>query len=492
LFFLNRHCRNLLALPVVLFFLPQIVISQPDSLWSRTYGGIRRDLINCTRQTSDGGFISTGFYSIFWSEQDLISPDLWLLKTNSQGDIEWNRLYGISGNEAGYWVEQTSEGGYIVGGSIFEQGTGERLLAMKTDENGDEEWLYSYYNPLGCSYCKCIKETFDGGYILATEFETILKDIVLIKLDSLGQEEWLKYYNGASFSWDTPTYIEQTPDSGYIVTGSFSDFNSGQSSLFLLKIDESGEEEWCNYYGGDYYFSGECVHHLDGNGYIATGKYWSSYSGYDLWLLRTDEMGDTIWSKRFGGTDNDMGYNVEITSDSCFFATGYTFSMGAGEEDVYAVKVNMAGQLLWQRTFGGSERDIAFCGTQLDDNGYIISGYTYSFSEGPLYDGWIIRLESDLGIEEAPHTEDKLSLSTYPSPFSSILSLDLLLPSNADISVKVFDPTGRLIDTVFQGAMPRGTNTLQWIPHENTPSGCYLVYLQSGIHSATDKCILLR
>ena len=465
--------------------IPHIAISQPDSLWSRTYGELDRDLIYCTRQTSDGGFISTGYFTS--SDYPVVanSRKLWLLKTDSQGVLDWSRLYGEYSNNAGYWVEQTSDGGYIIGLGFYD------FQVIKTDANGNVTWSYISNESGGYSICRCVKETYDGGYILCGKVEFLLDEILLVKLDSNGQEEWSRVFNGGSFSWDYATYVEQTPDSGFIVTGRFSDYYSDESSLFLLKTNEIGEEEWCNYYGEDSYFSGECVHHLNGNGYIAVGKYGHPYSGYDLWLLRTDEMGNTVWSKRYGGAEDDFGTNVELTDDSCFFATGYTFSMGAGEEDVYAVKVDMTGQLLWQRTFGGTERDIGWSGEQLDDGGYIISGYTYSFDQGPYYDGWLIRLESDLGIE-TPLPQDELSISTSPSPFTTDLNINLVCPSNADVSVRIFDSAGRLVDTVFQGTLQQEESTIQWIAPDETPTGCYLVNLQAGSHSITDKCVLLR
>lgn len=482
-------CRKIL--PFLVLSLCNSVFSQPDSLWSRTYGGIRRDMIRCTRQTVDGGFVSTGYYSVFWNQQNLISPDLWVFKTDPQGEVEWERLYGISGEESGYWIEQTSDGGYIVGGTIFIQGTGQQALAMKIDEYGSEQWSYISSNPYGPSYCRCIKETSDGGYVFTAEYSVGLTDIALVKLDSLGQEEWTRIYNGTSFSWDYPRYVEQTPDGGYILTGTFSLFESTDSSLFLLKTDPVGEQEWCYYYGGDSYDKGGCVHHLNGNGYIALGTFYSSYSEEDLWLLRVDEDGNTMWSRRYGGASEDRGSNVELTSDNGFFATGFTFSLGSGEEDLYALRTDSDGNTIWQRAFGGPERDIGYCGAQLDDGGYIVSGYTYSFSQGPLFDGWMIRLESDLGIDDADSSTEP-SLTAHPSPFSNSLAVELQLPENCTVSLNIYDTSGRLIRSLFRGEMQRGTNSFSWLPSESTPSGCYLVHLQGEGLSLTHKCLLVR
>ena len=501
LLFLNIKSRALFAFPVILLLLvPHIAISQPDSLWSRTYGGLDTDVIICTRQTTDGGFISTGYSCVERNDFTQSYRDIWLFKTNSQGDVEWTRLYGFAGNDTGNWVEQTSDGGYIVGGVVRVASANasdptleERLFAMKTDDNGEQEWWYTYDNPSGPSVCTCIKETSEGGYIVLGAFENdVTTDVAMIKLDSQGQEEWIRNYNGTWEYYDTPHYVEQTPDNGYIITGYYAYlWTWDESSLFLMKTDETGEEEWTQYYGSDGYDIGYCVHHLDGNGYIVVGSYEHWESEQDLWLLRTDKGGNQIWSKRFGGADNDYGYNVEVTEDNHFFATGST-EMGAGGKDVYAVKVDFTGELVWQVTFGGAGDDVGGCGQQLDGrDGYIMSGYTYSFSGNDYSDGWLIRLDSDLGIENSD-TDFESSLSTFPSPFSSILNIDLLLPSNTDIAVKIFGSSGRLIDTVFQGVMQQGTSSLQWTTPESTPSGCYLVHLQSGSHSITRKCVLLR
>ncbi len=159
--------------------------------------------------------------------------------------------------------------------------------------------------------------------------------------------------------------------------------------MVLIKTDKNGEEEWYNFYGEGTYSNGSCVHYIDGWGYIVAGTTSSSMGDSDLWLVRIDETGNEVWDHLYGGTGSDHGTNVELTADSCFFATGYTMSFGAGLEDVYALKVDMNGQMIWQRAFGGPERDIAHCGEQLDDNGYIIGGYTYSFDPGPFYDAWL-------------------------------------------------------------------------------------------------------
>ncbi len=128
LFFSYKHLRNLIFFP---FLLPLIAVSRPDSLWSRTYGELDRDLIYCTRQTSDGGFISSGYFTSNNYPVVSNSRKLWLLKTDCQGAVDWSRLYGNFSNNAGYWVEQTSDEGYIVG--LGYQG----FQAIKTDTNGD-------------------------------------------------------------------------------------------------------------------------------------------------------------------------------------------------------------------------------------------------------------------------------------------------------------------------------------------------------------------
>ena len=499
LLFLKIQKRFVFSLPVVLF-IPCIAISQPDTLWTGTYGELDTDVITCTRQTTDGGFISTGYSSVDRNDFTQSNRDVWLFKTDSQGDLQWTLLYGFADNDTGNWVEQTSDGGFIMGGVIRVASLGsdhtsdDRLFAMKTDENGEQEWLYTYDNPSGPSVCTCVQETFDGGYIVLGAFENdVTTDVALIKLDQQGQEEWIRNYNGTPEYYDTPHFVEQTPDSGYIITGYYANvWTWEESSLFLMKIDEAGEEEWTRYYGSDGYDIGYCVHHLDGNGYIVVGSYWHWDTEQDLWLLRTDDMGNQVWSKRFGGDDNEYGHNVEVTADNYLFATGFTASMGAGGKDVYAVKVDFTGELIWQATFGGAGNDVGSCGQQLNGiDGYIIGGYTYSFSGNDDSDGWLIRLNSDLGIETSQADSDP-SLSTFPSPFSSTLNIDLFLPSSADISVEIFDSTGRLIDTVFKGEIQQGTSSLQWTAPESAPSGCYLVHLQSEAHSTTRNCILLR
>lgn len=498
--FSNRRRKILFMFPVVLLF-SSVAISQPDTLWTGTYGKANNDVIYCTRQTTDGGFISTGYSLVQRNDLSQLNQDIWLFKTNSQGDLEWDRLFGYPGDDAGNWVEQSSDGGFIVGGVVrvaplnaLEPTLVDRLFALKTDENGELQWWYAYDNPSGPSICTCIQETFDGGYIVLGAFENdVTTDVALIKLNSVGEEEWIKTYPETYLYYDTPNFIEQTPDSGFIITGLYGHWTGDESSLFLMKTDATGEEEWTRYYGSDGFDWGSCVHHLNGNGngYIAVGTKWHWDTGYDLWLLRTDQVGNVIWSRTFGGDDNAFGSHVELTADYYFFATGCT-TMGAGGKDVYAVKVDLDGELVWQATFGGDGDDVGWCGQQLEGmDGYIIGGYTSSFSEDGQADGWLIRLASDLGIEN-PQPSSNLTLSASPSPFSDILNIDLFLSSQADISVRIFDTTGRLISTVFQGEVAHGTSSFQWTVPDDIPSGCYLLHLQSETLSTTRNCVLLR
>lgn len=351
----------------------------------RTYGGSKWDEGSSVQQTTDGGYIITGSTGSFGNDND----DVWLFKTDSEGNEEWNKTYGGSSYNGGRSVLQTNDGGYIISGN-----KGINLLLMKTDFDGNEEWNQTFggnRDDIGRS----VQQTTDGGYIITGSTESNgngFSDIWLIKTDSKGVEQWDHTFGERDD--DFASSVQQTADGGYIVTGGTESFGNGEGDVWLIKTDSNGNEKWNKTFGGSKWDEGQSVRQTTDGGYIITG--WTSSfgnGGGDVWLIKTDSEGNKEWVKTFGGEGLDIGHSVQPTNDGGYIIIGLTGSFGKGLFDIWLIKTDSDGNEQWNQTYGGLNNDVGFSVQPTEDGGYIITGFTGSFGNG-LSDMWLIKTDS--------------------------------------------------------------------------------------------------
>lgn len=422
---------------MLLALYPLLIFAQvPDTAWTKTIGGSHDDRAYSIRQTMDGGFIITGYTESFGNS----SPDVWLIKTDSLGDTLWTRSFGGYDDDCGCDVAQTIDSGYVIIGYTRSIGAGDYdIWLLCTNALGDTVWTKTFgsiYKDYGYS----IKQLSDGGFIIAGAMFTPIaggNNYCLIRTDPFGNALWTKMYHNEGS--DYAHCVLATSDNGFAAIG-YTDIEGGCSrAVWLIKTDNFGDTLWTKIYNP--YVDWEMAYagdYTQDEGYIITGVTYASGNRFDLFLLRTDANGDTLWRRLFGDPDMQYGYSVTQTHDGGFIAVGNTRPVSGGSSDFYTVKTDGAGNTLWIYGYGGTLNDEAQAVIQTSDLGYMIAGYTQSYGAGS-YDAYLIKLEPDtLAITE------NYEESAFDHDFqTTIISGPLLLPKNHEC--RVLDISGRVV-----------------------------------------------
>jgi len=364
------------------------VAQAPSWEWAKTFGGRKNDLGFSMQQTRDGGFILLGWTESFGAG----GRDFWLIKTDANGNKEWDRTFGGHSSDVGYSVQQTSDGGFILLGYTWSFGAGESdIWLIKTDANGNKQWEKTF-GGRDSDVGYFVQQTSDGGFILlgtTWSFGTGLDDIWLIKTDGDGNKLWEKTFDKSDI--DRGFSVQQTRDGGYIFLGATRPFALGWPDFWLIKTDANGNMQWDRTFGGRDWDWGHSVQQTSDGGFILLGQTESFGAGEsDIWLIKTDANGNKEWDRTFGGHSSDVGHSVQQTSDGGFILLGYTWSFGAGESDIWLIKTDANGNKQWEKTFGGDSIDVGQSVQQTSDGDFILLGYTSSFGAG-LTDFWLIK-----------------------------------------------------------------------------------------------------
>jgi hypothetical protein len=494
---MRKSSQRLSALGIfVLFWASSLYAgSGPDTLWHRTYGtGLEVEQAHQVRPTSDNGYIIVGSASPW----DVIQPSIYLVKTNAEGDSLWTRKYWVVGHHVGYSVQQTSDGGYVIAGYTRSSAKGHDICLLKTDENGDFDWQKTYGDS-GDDRGHWVEEILGGGYMVVGQVSSndgADTDVCLMKTDVNGDTVWTRSYGGGGF--DTGWSGQQTPDSGYIIAGYTDSFGAGGSDVYLIKTDKNGEIVWTRTYGGVGTEHGYCVRQTLDGGYIVAGDV-NVFPAYktDVYLVKTYANGDVDWTGQYGGAEDDFGRSVQQTSEGGYVVAGFTESFGPGHTGLYVARTNSAGDSIWTRAYGGSGIDQGYSILETPRGEYVIAGCTSSFGAGH-FDVYLVKTMQDgSGIGDGgPPRELSLNLTAIPNPSGAGTTITFHLPNAQQIRVAVYDILGREIEVLVDTRENAGEHSVHW---DGTDSGdrvmapgIYLVRLETRRDVINRKVVLVN
>ncbi|UCE66770.1 MAG: T9SS type A sorting domain-containing protein [Candidatus Zixiibacteriota bacterium] len=457
----------------------------PDTLWSRLYGGPGNDYGYWLDETSDGGFIVVGSY--FW---EVGNTDFYLVKTDEDGDTLWTNIFGGYFYDVCRWVYQTPDDGYFVAGlTSAENNTEKDIYIFKTDSLGNVLWNKIYGGDQEDGVVTG-QRTADGGYILVgytASFGLGYMDVWLLRLDAVGDTLWTKTYGGENY--DSGRSVIQTPDGGYLVLCNIN-YEFNDTGLTLIKTDDAGDILWTRRYCQNY-ATGVSIISTRDDCYLILTNTLAFGDEFDIQLLKIDENGDSLWTRVIGDVDIDMGNSIQQMDDGGYVICGITGPYF--DQDIYVVKTDASGDMLWSSTFNGTSygNDMGTCARPTPDGGLILTG-SLSTSDS-MQEVCLIRFESEqVGVESDDLQVPLISFSSnYPNPFNTSTIIHFEVAKMSDVSLTIYDILGREVTTVLNETKQPGTYDIKF-DAPGLSSGVYFYRLQAGDMVETKRMQLLK
>jgi hypothetical protein len=408
-------------------------------------------------QTADGGYALACNQRSFFTG----SLDAWLIKTDAAGNIQWNVTYGGAGWDGAHSIIATSDGGYAIVGStgsfvedgFFGSGNMDCWL-IKTDSNGNMQWSKTY-GGTESEYGQAVIETPDGGFAIAghafTSVEEGRENFLLVKTDLSGNLQWNKTYGGEQIDWAYS--IVATPDGGYALSGVTSSFGS-QNNCLLVKTDSLGNMQWTKTYPARGSMGSRALILTFDGGFALTGNvYVKNFTESDLWIAKTDASGNLEWNQTYNGKGIEHAYALVSTTDGGYAVAGFTTTANVEEADCLLIKTDASGNMQWNKTYGSQYADAAYTMVQTTDGGYALAG-SWSYLTNHYLGGsvWLIKTDSEGNTANLP-------LNPTPTPTASPVNSPTTQPTSTPKPTPIFNPT------LTQTPSPTATPPLNQTPN---------------------------
>lgn len=369
---------------------------QTSSMWNQTYGGSASENCFSLLKADDGGYVMAGHTFSFGNGD----ADVWLVKTDQYGNLDWDKTFGTAGYEDSQDLIKTDDGGYLIVGRCNSFGAGDNdLWLIKTDSFGNMQWNKTIG---GVGYDKAWKiiPTTDGNYAFAgitDSFGSGENDYWLLKTDYQGNVLWNTTIGGIGD--DRARCLVNTVDGGFLLTGWSNSYGAGGLDIWLVKVDSFGNHQWNSTFGGEEVERSTSLISTNDGGCIIAGNTASFGEGEtDIFIVKTDSEGNMQWNRTCGGSQGESASKIISTDDGGYGIVGHTYSFGLGENDIWFIKIDQTGNVVLNQTYGGELSETSHCILENDD-GYVIAGFTDSFGVGEN-DFWLIKTDKNGIIPE--------------------------------------------------------------------------------------------
>lgn len=406
---------------------------------------------------AEGGYVVAGGY---WFGG---RPAGWVVKVDADGQMVWQRAYGDGGHldHIVLSARSTADGGYVAAGYIQLSTTRRDALVLKLDAGGGIVWQRTY-GGASQNWFSSIRATADGGYVAAGS--TAVNVAWILRLDGVGNVLWERAYKGPD--WHDAYEAVQTSDGGFAVVGRRLSIGTAPKWLAsLTKLDAFGNLEWQKAYGAGIEI-GNAVRQTPDGGYVIAGETQTFGSGRsDAWVLRLDRAGNVLWQRAYGGADDDRAYGIALAADGGYVVTGETQSLGGGSYyDAFVMKLDADGNIAWQRLFGGKYNDVGKAVEATGDGGYVVAGY----GARPLDQAWLLKLDgngavgdcAELSTARALATEKPLESVALPVQQSAIASIA------APSAIVPQSPPAAVEQTCRAGQSPNASSAIEYYHSE--------------------------
>jgi len=465
--------------------------------WTKTLGGANNDWPNCIIRSMDGGYVMAGETWSFGAGGD----DMYIVKLSSNGTLLWSRTIGGSDDDAAFSIVQTSDGGYTVAGGTYSFGAGDNdMYIIKLDSTGILQWSKTV-GGIGYDEAHSIIQTIGGGYLIVGNtrtFGTGDSKIYIVKLNDTGALQWSRIVNGGSNN-DYANSTIQTRDSGYVITGVTYSFTTGHNSnMYVVKLSSSGNIQWTTSVGANYNNESYSIIQTTDGGYALAGGDgpFQTYGTSHMYIVKLDSNGMLTWSRYIGGTSifyPAVAYSIIQVSDGGYVLAGDNFGAEFG---MNIIKLDNDGNTCattsMPQSLSGSGGTMGIPASILNSQNSIINSPPTAVSSGGTLTTNCVALKTV--SYNLPDSYELRQNSVYP--FNPKTNIKFSLPHTSEGRVSntrltIYDIIGNVIAVLVNEPLKPGSYEVNF-DGSDIASGIYFYELQAGDFVVSKKMILLK